>query len=701
MTQSRKLAAIMFTDIVGYTALMGEDELSAFELLKKNRAIQRPIIEKFNGRWLKEIGDGVLASFSTVSDAVYCAKEIQETCLNEPALNLRIGIHLGEVVFEGNDVFGDGVNIASRLESLAPIGGILVSESVYRNLGNKRGIETTFYGKEQLKNVQEPIKVYSVQVEGATPAVATESAAVPKQAPSKGWNLRKIAWYALGGILILLFYFLYANYSSQQTSAETAEHPSDVSIAVLPFDNFSLNKAETQYLCDGFMEEILNQLSKIRSIQVRSRSSVEQFRTKRPTSPEIAQKLRATHLIEGSVQLIDNELKVVVQLIEGEQDKHIWQNSYQQPLEEIFEMQSDIAESVADQLELTLTNAESRLLNTPPTDNLEAYDFYLCAEQNHMIWSHSRDPGNFQNAITLYQRAGKEDPKFAQALLGRARMYLSAYNGSYDLAKRVVLDSILVLTNQAAELNPNLAEAYATLSAYFRTIGNSEKSFLNAQKAWDLQPDSRNSFLLGSKHCERKNYVYGLQLMHKGERLAFGEDHLYWIYQDLSLKYVELNDLEMAHHYWNAMVSIRPNSREALFQKTKISILLKQWDKLDSLLKDNPKTRMDFDLLSLYYLQKGNYKQASDIYKKAQNIPRDVDYPPTILFHDTNRGMALWLNKEKEAGEKLLEETLANYKNPDMRRGAGDFEVRSAAIHAFLGNKKEAYNQLYKSKWID
>ena len=126
---SRQLAAIMFTDIVGYTALMGEDEERAFELLKKNRQVQRPIIERFNGRWLKEIGDGVLASFTTVTDAVYCAKAIQEACLNEDDLKLRIGIHQGEVVFEGDDVFGDGVNIASRLEPLAPIGGILVSES--------------------------------------------------------------------------------------------------------------------------------------------------------------------------------------------------------------------------------------------------------------------------------------------------------------------------------------------------------------------------------------------------------------------------------------------------------------------------------------------------------------------------------------------------------------------------------------------
>ena len=174
MSQSRQLAAIMFIDIVGYTALMGKDERKAFELLKKNRQVQRPIIEKFNGRWLKEIGDGVLASFNTVSDAVYCAKEIQETCQTEENLSLRIGIHQGEVVFEDGDVFGDGVNIASRLEPLAPVGGILVSESVHKNVLNKQDIETTFVSEEQLKNVQEPVRVYQVQVEGVDPLVGSE-----------------------------------------------------------------------------------------------------------------------------------------------------------------------------------------------------------------------------------------------------------------------------------------------------------------------------------------------------------------------------------------------------------------------------------------------------------------------------------------------------------------------------------------------
>ena len=141
MTQSRQLAAIMFTDIVGYTALMEQNEQSAFQLLDENRKLQRPLIEKYTGKWLKEMGDGILASFTTVSDAVYCAGAIQRACEDKPSLSVTIGIHLGEVVFKDEDVYGSGVNIASRLESIAPVGGILISESVYRDIKNKEGIK--------------------------------------------------------------------------------------------------------------------------------------------------------------------------------------------------------------------------------------------------------------------------------------------------------------------------------------------------------------------------------------------------------------------------------------------------------------------------------------------------------------------------------------------------------------------------------
>jgi class 3 adenylate cyclase len=165
MSASRQLSAIMFTDIVGYTALMGEDEQKAFKLLHKNRQVQQPIIKRFNGTLIKELGDGILAIFKTATDAVLCADAIQQACASVPGLQLRIGIHLGEVIFEHNDVFGDSVNIASRLQASAPIGSIWISEAVHKNIVNKKGVSSAFVRQETLKNVKDPVQIYEVHVE--------------------------------------------------------------------------------------------------------------------------------------------------------------------------------------------------------------------------------------------------------------------------------------------------------------------------------------------------------------------------------------------------------------------------------------------------------------------------------------------------------------------------------------------------------
>src|SRR6185369_6794792 len=184
MSQSRQLAAIMFTDIVGYTAMMGNDEQKAFELLRKNREIQKPIIEEFGGRWIKELGDGILASFPLVSSAVYAAIKIQEACFSAKAFELRIGIHQGEIVFEDNDIFGDAVNIASRLQALAPPSGIYVSQSVQRDLANKNDIRTEFVRSENLKNVKDPIQVYEIFSGASEKGGAKNEKKIPVQVPS-------------------------------------------------------------------------------------------------------------------------------------------------------------------------------------------------------------------------------------------------------------------------------------------------------------------------------------------------------------------------------------------------------------------------------------------------------------------------------------------------------------------------------------
>ncbi|HEU0111621.1 MAG TPA: adenylate/guanylate cyclase domain-containing protein, partial [Flavisolibacter sp.] len=258
MGQSRQLAAIMFTDIVGYTALMGVDEEMAFDLLNQNRQLQAPLIKKHGGKWIKELGDGILSTFSTVTDAVNCACSIMEGCRSIDALELRIGIHQGEVVFENNDVFGDGVNIASRLQSVAEIGTIFISETVRNNIANRKDIRTRFIKEEVLKHVKDPMRIYEV--------VTDEG---PKEM-SKGYFINEIK-----------------------------KEITEKSIAVLPFINMS-NDPEQEYFSDGMAEEILNSLSHLKDLKVTGRTSSFQFKGKNMDLREVGKKLGVGAVLEGS-----------------------------------------------------------------------------------------------------------------------------------------------------------------------------------------------------------------------------------------------------------------------------------------------------------------------------------------------------------------------------------------------------------------
>ena len=285
--EDRRLAAIMFTDIAGYTALMGSDEDKAFDMLRRNHAIHEKLIKQFDGTLIKEIGDGTLASFSLASDAVRCALEIQNGC-KEENIPLKIGIHEGEMVFVGSDVLGDGVNIASRLLESTEKGCITISGSVYRDIKNKTGIRTEFIEEKVFKNVDEPIRIYSVTCEESQPVK-----------------------------------------SSKITSDSNL--PGKKSIIVLPFVNISPDP-DQEYFSDGLTEEIITDLSHIHDLLVISRSSAMTFKGTNKTIPEIAQTVKVRYILEGSVRKAGNNLRITAQLIDALTDTHLWAEKYNQRL---------------------------------------------------------------------------------------------------------------------------------------------------------------------------------------------------------------------------------------------------------------------------------------------------------------------------------------------------------------------------------
>ena len=439
MSESRQLAAIMFTDLVGYTALMAEDEQKAFELLQKNRKVQRPIIENYNGKWLKEMGDGVLASFQTATEAVYCATAIQKNCQNDPDLNLKIGIHLGEVVFNENDVFGDGVNIASRIQSITPSGKVYISESVFRNVENKKDIEAVLIGEEKLKNVKHPTRIFSITHD------------------------RQI----------------HDEYLNQ--SGET-DLSTEMSIAVLPFVNMS-SDPEQEYFSDGLTEEVIADLSQLNDLLVISRSSVMTFKGTTKNLKQIASELNVRYVLEGSVRKAGENLRITAQLIDAPRDTHIWAEKYSGIVDNIFEIQENVARSIVESLNIKLNHSEKlRLSNRPIKDHL-AYELYQKAQ--YEIFQFKED--SLKRGVQyLYDALEIEkDNPFIYSKIGSA--LLSTMNGMNWL-DRSILKKVRQLTTKVFELAPNSPMGHVLLGYLGFYEGNIKDAIFQIQTAYDSNP---------------------------------------------------------------------------------------------------------------------------------------------------------------------------------------------------------------------
>ena len=474
MSQSRQLAAIMFTDIVGYTALMGEDEQKAFELLNKNRLIQKPIIEQYNGRWIKELGDGIMASFNTVSDAVNAAIKIMEVCNAAKDFQLRIGIHQSEVVFENEDVFGDGVNIASLIQSAAKPGCIYVSESVHHNVSNKKDIHTKFIKEETLKNVKEPVRMYEV--------IITNSSGLPIENKMK--NI------------------------------------SQNSIAVLPFANMS-SDPEQEYFSDGISEEIINMLAQVPGLKVAGRTSSFSFKGKNQDLRVIGEQLSVNHILEGSVRKSGNKLRITAQLIKVSDGYHLYSEKFDRELEDIFEIQDEISLAILNVIKIKLFAEEKQAVLKRYTDNTDAYQLYLQGRFHYNKWAGLE---GYNKAIEYYTQAIEKDPEYVLAYTGLAACYLNLWffshltpDESLPRMKEATVKSLSVDDeiaeshvslarmkfwydwdfksadnefNRAIDLNPNHAEAHEQYGMFLGITERKKDAEVQAKNALGLDPFS-------------------------------------------------------------------------------------------------------------------------------------------------------------------------------------------------------------------
>jgi len=456
MLRTRQLAAIMFTDIQGFTAMMQHDEELAIKIRDRHRKIFNSTTEKFNGTILQYFGDGTLSTFKSAIDAVKCAMEMQLAFQKEPVIPVRIGIHLGDIVFTEDDIIGDGVNVASRIESLAVPGSVFISDKVYDEIKNQSSIETQSLRTFELKNVDRPIEVFAIsnkgliipnadEISGKTKDTKPVSEKTPEKKKLKVGK-KKLNWilYSIIGLVVLVAgYFTYQNVFLSGLKIDDL----DKSIAVLAFRNMS-NDPSQEYFSDGISEEILNSLVQVEGLKVAGRTSSFSFKGKDTDIQSIGNKLGVSLVLEGSVRKSENRVRITAQLINVADGYHIWSEQYDREMKDIFAIQDEIATNIVNRLKLTLNKPKD---SKEPTNNVDAYDLYLKG-----VYALSRDVEGTVDARNYFQKAIELDPEFALAYAGKGDAYLNfaAYgiipgNEALMEARKAAIKSITLDSRQA------------------------------------------------------------------------------------------------------------------------------------------------------------------------------------------------------------------------------------------------------------
>jgi adenylate cyclase len=500
----RKLTAILSADVVGYSRLMGEDEAATVKTLETYKGVMFSLIKQHRGRVVDSPGDNLLAEFGSVVDAVQCAVSIQKELQTRNAdlpenrrMAFRIGINLGDVIEEDDRIYGDGVNIAARLEALADPGGICVSKTAFDHIESKLPLGYEFLGDQTVKNIPKPIGAYRVLME---PRVISAKGVEQKKAVSF-W--RRKAVLSLGIIVILIIVaVLYWNFYLRGLSIEPEVKEAPKTIAVLPFEDISPEK-DQEYFVDGLSEELLNSLTQIPNLLVTGRTSSFSFKGSNKKVQEIANELGVKNILEGSVRKAGNTLRITAQLLRGVDGFHLWSKSYDRELKDvtdILSIQEDIAIAVADELKLTLGIGKS-LKQLGGTNNLKAYELYLVAKGQF----YEEDPNRTLESIDA---AIAQDPGFALAWALKGMVhYLLASTSPVDRLS-LEQDECLNAALRAIELESSLGKAYLSLGSAYMMRGE----FIEAEKVYrkgmELTTESIDFFEYGlSAHYFAVGYL--------------------------------------------------------------------------------------------------------------------------------------------------------------------------------------------------
>jgi adenylate cyclase len=489
----RKLTTILATDVVGYSRLMGEDEAGTLDALKADRRdLLDPKAAQYGGRTIKLMGDGALMEFTSVVDAVAFAVEMQCALRDRNAghpedkrIAYRVGINIGDVIVDGDDIYGDGVNVAARLEGQAEPGGICMARSVYSQVKGKLDVTFEHVGEKEVKNIAEPVSIYRLLLDEKAAALVTPVVRESAKGASQRWPVAAataiVLFFAAGGV----FWWQPWEPKVEPASMERMAFPlpDKPSIAVLPFTNLS-DDPNQDYFGDGMAEDLITDLSKISGLFVIARNSSFSYKGQQVKLRQVAEELGVRYVLEGSVRRAGDQVRINAQLIDATTGGHLWANRFDRDVSDIFKLQDEVIEEIVSALAVELTDKEKTGRKTrEKTGNLQAHEFFLRGRQHLERFS----TDDTAMAKELFEKAIELDPKHARALTALGRLHYNEWE-IWGKARDKNLARALELGQNAIAVDDTLAGPHLLLGQVYRFLWQKEKSEIETNKALALEP---------------------------------------------------------------------------------------------------------------------------------------------------------------------------------------------------------------------
>ena len=553
MSETRKIAAILVADVVGYSRLAGADEDRTLARLRALRSdLIDPTIAVHHGRVVKRTGDGILIEFRSVVDAVRCAIEVQNGMAERNAglpperrIEFRIGIHLGDVVEESDgDLMGDGVNIAARLEGIAKAGAICLSEDAYRQVSGRLDMEVTDLGQIELKNIERPIRVYSLQVGVPAQAKPATELKAPEKPPEP--KPRSALLPLIAGIVAFIvvaggaWYFLAGTRTAPAVAtapapvaSNAAPAPAHLSVVVLPFTNLSGDPSQ-DYFADGITENLTTDLSRIRNSFVIARNTAFTFKGKSIDAKEIGKQLGVRYVLEGSVQRDGTRVRVNAQLIDAETGAHLWADRFEEDVSDLFKLQDQVVARLANALNYELVRAEAE--TGAHAKNPDVID--LDMRGHEALWRFFQQPtkDGLLAIRALFEQALKIDPNDADALGDDATTYLNEYSFGWTNPDTDYEAKILGQADRAIALTPHNPWNYSTKSVYLTNTGRAKEGLRVADAAIAINPNYASEYayrsiaetVLGQFEQAKSDIQQAMRLSPRDPRMGPWHDYMAW-----------------------------------------------------------------------------------------------------------------------------------------------------------------------------